>query len=514
MKQEIYDIVIVGAGLGGLSAGAKCAKAGKSVLLIDKEPQSGGMAANFTRKGFEFDISLNSFGVNSEIRKFFHDVGIEDRIELVSPESGQRYINTFDNTDINLSARKSSYAENISQYLGIDKKPLDKYMEYLKRTGRNLDINSIKCNGLAKITEAIKTLLRDPSCILHINSKKSAEDLIGSFITMNGATGRKLRHILLSRFNCFDEDYKTLSPFFFSIAMDTLLADDESGTNGEYYIKGGSGKLSSTLADAITACSAGNRILTRHKAVKLIADDHNRICGVDYIDMKSKRHQTVFAKKVIVNAPIPHAVSQLLPTQCIRIRKHARRYRLSQRSSVQIYIALKNSIQSAYNTALVDPAVRHCPETGVSITNYSAIDSGLAQPAATIRFYDHISSWAGMDESGNWKKHDRYTEQKAKWAEYYIDLCDRVVPKLKENALYYNVATPVSIQRHINSPYGSYYGYSQTAGQTGMDRMDLKSCVPNLFFAGAYTKPGLGVTCTLLSGDKCADLVLAELDRK
>ena len=59
MTSNKYDVIIIGAGIGGLTAGAILARNGKKVLVLEKNPVAGGYAVNFKRKGFEFDASLH-----------------------------------------------------------------------------------------------------------------------------------------------------------------------------------------------------------------------------------------------------------------------------------------------------------------------------------------------------------------------------------------------------------------------------------------------------------------------
>ena len=54
-----YDVVVIGAGLGGLSAATSLARAGKKVLLLEKHNVPGGYASSFTRGRFEFEIALH-----------------------------------------------------------------------------------------------------------------------------------------------------------------------------------------------------------------------------------------------------------------------------------------------------------------------------------------------------------------------------------------------------------------------------------------------------------------------
>ena len=54
-----YDVIVVGAGNGGLCAATLCAKAGYKVLLLEKHNLPGGCATSFVRGRFEFEPSLH-----------------------------------------------------------------------------------------------------------------------------------------------------------------------------------------------------------------------------------------------------------------------------------------------------------------------------------------------------------------------------------------------------------------------------------------------------------------------
>ncbi len=56
---EKYDVIIIGAGNGGLAAAATCAKEGLKTLLLEKHNIPGGSASSFVRGRFEFEPSLH-----------------------------------------------------------------------------------------------------------------------------------------------------------------------------------------------------------------------------------------------------------------------------------------------------------------------------------------------------------------------------------------------------------------------------------------------------------------------
>ena len=54
-----YDVVVIGAGIGGLTAASLLSKAGFSVCVLEKEPHAGGYLAGFRRKHFRFDTAIH-----------------------------------------------------------------------------------------------------------------------------------------------------------------------------------------------------------------------------------------------------------------------------------------------------------------------------------------------------------------------------------------------------------------------------------------------------------------------
>lgn len=59
---ENLDVIVIGSGIGGLTAAATLAKAGKKVLVLEQHDQAGGCCHTYIEKGFEFDVGEFTVG--------------------------------------------------------------------------------------------------------------------------------------------------------------------------------------------------------------------------------------------------------------------------------------------------------------------------------------------------------------------------------------------------------------------------------------------------------------------
>ena len=107
MKDSKYDIVVIGGGLGGLTAANRLARTGRRVLLVEQHTQLGGLATYFHRKGHIFDVALHGFpaGMRKSLRKYwgkrFADQVIQVKsIRFHNPQ--YRLESTFDTTDFSV----------------------------------------------------------------------------------------------------------------------------------------------------------------------------------------------------------------------------------------------------------------------------------------------------------------------------------------------------------------------------------------------------------------------------
>jgi len=77
-----HDVIVIGAGIGGLSCAAFLANSGRQVLVLEKSPHVGGTSHIFWRRGFGFPMGPLSFGFPERVRGFLDDAGVNVPIEF------------------------------------------------------------------------------------------------------------------------------------------------------------------------------------------------------------------------------------------------------------------------------------------------------------------------------------------------------------------------------------------------------------------------------------------------
>ena len=92
---EHADVVVVGAGLGGLCTAAYLAVAGKRVVVVDRHSVAGGNGTVFTHEGYEFDVGLHYIGdcgPDGGIPRVLAPLGIELTYREMDPDGFDTFV--------------------------------------------------------------------------------------------------------------------------------------------------------------------------------------------------------------------------------------------------------------------------------------------------------------------------------------------------------------------------------------------------------------------------------------
>jgi len=86
-QHKMKKVIVIGSGIGGLTAGNLLAKRGHKVTIFESHSKPGGYTAGFYRKGFYFESGTLSFESSSSIFKAMRDIGVLDKISFVIQKS-------------------------------------------------------------------------------------------------------------------------------------------------------------------------------------------------------------------------------------------------------------------------------------------------------------------------------------------------------------------------------------------------------------------------------------------
>lgn len=225
---EQYDAIIIEAGLGGLTAGAKLAKEGKKVLLIEQHYIVGGCATVFKRKDFTFEVGLHELdGLHEQDlkTKIFRELGVFDNVEFIKLPEFYRFKN--DRIDIVIPHGTEEAIKVLTKHFPEEEKGIKKYF----RT-----INSLREEVYSFPSNRMKQLLMLPLSPFLFPSLLTAQySSIGGFLDKI-IKNSELKLLLLANLLYYHDDPYKLSLLYFAGAQSGYY-------QSSYYIKGGSQKL-------------------------------------------------------------------------------------------------------------------------------------------------------------------------------------------------------------------------------------------------------------------------------
>ncbi len=499
-----YDVIIIGGGLGGLTAGAKLAKEGKKVLLIEQHNVPGGCATTFKHKDLKIEVGLHMIdGLDDgdPKLKIFKELGVLDNMEFKRIPEFYRFVKP--GVDMTIPDDCEQAIRVLTERFPKEKKSILKFFKI---------IIALRKEVFRVPRQKWKMLLSMPFFPLYAPNLMVYENTtVGRFFD-DLFDDEDLKLVLLANLGYYHNNPYTMSLLYYSIAQGSFF-------RGGYFIKGGSQILSDYLASVIE--ENNGEIIYRHLVDEIIIEN-GVATGVKYSKKSSTKseQQTAFGKCIVANAAIPNVMKELIKDSDVqsRLTNFVGTPEIAP-SILSVYLGFKKPPKElgnkSYSTIFFDGCISSQKELveyhhadfskRVCIfVDYSQIDSGLAPEGKSVGVFsalDYISDWDNLPK-------DSYNKRKEEVAQTLIERLEKHIPGIKDQIEYYEVGTPATIRRYTLNPEGTAYGYAQIPNQAGRKRVKIKSPIPNLFFASAWTEPGHGFTGAILSGYWCAKEIL------
>jgi all-trans-retinol 13,14-reductase len=467
-----YDVIIIGAGLGGLAAGAKLAREGKSVLLLEQHDRPGGCATTFKRRDFTMEVGLHEMdGLHPADMKnrLFDDLGVSGRVEFLQVPEFYRFMN--ERHDLVVPHDPKQATAVLKRSFPGQEKGIDDYFYHVLNAKRVMVAN-------------------------RNNPDRSVGDFLDEIIS-----NEDLKLVLLGNLGYFHDDPYTLSWIYYLTAQGSYYGGRAN------FIKGGSQQLSNALSDIIT--ENGGAVKLNHLATS-INYSSGKPSGVSYYKTSGKENEPLSdsANHIVVNAAVPNLAQSLLPGKDGKRLSEAISVNAIGASLLTVYFGFNRPLKEAgnkhYSTFIFDRSVKsqqdilannHSDFSTRSFTfvDYSQVDAALAPAGKSV------GAVCCVDYPEDWKHLEReeYNRMKADVADTITSRCEKIIPGFRSAVEYTEVATSLSVKRFTLNPEGAVYGFAQNPGRS---TAYLSVLPENIHIASAWGKFGGGFSGAIISG--------------
>ncbi len=449
-----YDVVIIGAGIGGLVCGCYLTKAGLKVLIVEKNDKPGGYCTSFERDGYRFDVGVHYLGgiKRGVLGKILEELGVKEEMKF----------NQFDPTDKIIMPDRITY---------IRANPYDTIREFKKsfpKEKHNIDrfFKFLMQKDFFDIYKRIKTL--------------SFKDLLDSFLDRYDAKGT-----LSSLLTNIGSSPKVTSALTGVIFFREFLLDP-----GYYPDKG-----MQQLPDAILSQfkKYGGEVLLRHKVERIITGD-NKVKGV-LINRKF-----LSSEYIVSNCDATYTFCNLLDINS-RERRMVKKLKTSL-SVFATYIGINKDIKELINETcnlwyfytydiddIFDKLVQNIKgisarelPLGMLCFPSTHCFPPLESDKSTIQIFvvvPYISKefWLDVKET---------MERKM------VSFVKKFHPSITEYIQLVISASPCTFEKYTFNKNGAVYGWESSVKQIDRNLIPQKSSICNLFVVGHWCTSGVG----------------------
>ncbi len=493
MESVGKKVVVIGAGIGGITTALFLAKKGYKVEIFEKNPNAGGRCGQLMQNGHRFDLGATILLMPSVYRQVFAELGL-DMDTLLATESLEPVYKLYfgDGSDFAFTRNEEKMK---SQLESIEPGSFHSYQKYINE-------------GYEFFKIAIRDLLgRNFNHFFDFVNLKSIKILflLKALRIHTTYINRFFKHPNLQKAFTFQNIYVGENPYkqpaFFSMLPAAEINE------GALFPKGGMHRIVEKLSEE--AIKAG--VIFHFKSpVQQIVTIGKKAEGV-----LLESGESISADIVIANADLPYIYNQLLPKSLFAKRLNLMKYSCS---ALVFHWGMKKAYpQLAHHSIFLNEPYKEGMD---KIFNEQSLSDNPS-------FYVHAptrtdSNAAPTDEDSlsiiipighiAKQKNQDWNEIKIKAKKAVINrLVAAGMEDIEDNIKFEICFTPKTFENYCNVTRGSVFGsVSHTLFQMGYFRPhNQHSKYKNLFFVGGSTHPGNGVPLVLLSAKLTSEKIIA-----
>ena len=521
LNSEKRKIVIVGAGISGLTAAAYLSREKCNVLLIEKSDKSGGLLNSFDREGFIFDVGPRSIENSGVIRPMLKNFGIDLEL-LESPVSlgiEDRIINFFSMEQLD------DYKQLLEYLYPESKKDIAEIIEVIKEILKDMAILygidnpfilNIKENKKFLVKELLPWFLKFIFAIRRINRM---QEPVESFLEKR-SSNQSLVDIISQHF------FKN-TPAFFALGYFYVYTD-------YLYPKGGTGQLPKAIEQKIVEW--GGKILRETEITKVVPSEgklydargnvysyDNLIWSGDLktlysiIDLKNLsstivsnilRQKEEFQSKrggdsvfsVMIGVDEPPEKFKSISNAHLFYTPSRKGLGETHRSRLKLLI---ENFEKTKKEEIFEWVEDYCRLTTYEISIPALRDRSLAPEGKTglvVSFLFEYDLIKKVEAAGWYDEFKREVEDRI-----LKTLGNSIYPGIEEKTLFRFSSTPLTIFRKAGSSEGGIVGWSYETPVPVVNNLrkmpaSIKTPIPNVLQAGQWAYSPAGIPTSILTG--------------
>jgi prolycopene isomerase len=504
MNGKQYDVIVIGAGMGGLSCGTLLAKEGLKVLICEQSSKPGGYCVNFKRNGFTFAPAvhyLNEFGPNSQMEEAFQTLGLPSEIEF-SPQDPQRRIIT-PQFHLTLSTDIDRFERDLIHLFPKERLSIHAYLRELKRLVKNIEGLSIKSLDLISPKEKLQLLyklIKIPQLLRYRG--KTGQEVLDSFFK-----DPLLKYLLTFGTRKGSSILACASPIMWAIKGNFYyIKDKEVEALPQLFLR-----YYKAYGGEISLNTFVNKIVVEEGKVRAVQIEGGEEIQSRYVISNADSHSTF---QYLIGNP-------LLPDRFVRkLQKRA-----ISAPIFTLYLGVDLDLaQMGFDGALVHyyPTIRKNPWEERDAEGFDIEQEKMAIRMDSIKnpmlapMGKHtiaIAAFAPYElftDGGNTNSH--YAEIKEEIAQKIIGITEKVIPGLSSHIIIRDASTPLTYEKKTLNTHGATMGWYLSAKELSTIRSQ-KTPIANLYQAGHWTFPGGGIPMVIISGINAAKLVLKSMKK-
>jgi len=493
MNINSKDIIIIGSGLGGLTAALRLASKGHTVKILEKNSNAGGRLNQFKENGFTFDLGPSFMSMTFEFDKLFKECGIENPLKLHSLDPLYEVYFRDRKEPFRIWKDMNKLAQ---EFKDIEPDFERKAEAYLKKAGEFYHDTEDKV------------------------IRKNFSNIFDYFIKISGVPFKHLPYLKKQLWTLLDETFDShevkvifsLVAFFLGStpfktpSIYSLLNYTEIKHNGYWAVEGGMYKIVEAIVDELNKLGVEIIYNTEITDIANYNGTLNTVRDTNGTEWK--------ADIFVVNADAASFRGQVLNRNKFSEKKLDKmEWSLA---PFTIYLGLDKKVPGLYhhNYFLGNDFIKYAD----SIFTSSVMPSKPYYYVNMASYSDKNCAPEGCENLfilcpvPDRRYKSEWNDKEAIASDIISDLSSRIGFGINENTVVKKILTPVDWESMFNLYRGSGLGLSHGMNQIGGFRPSNKDEVfPNLYFVGASTVPGTGLPMVLISSKLVTERITNEL---